>query len=90
MGGRAAAWGKILTKDNLRKRRITLVDWCCSCRCSGESMDNLLLHCNFAFSFWGLCFFIFLESIERCHIEYLIYWLGGGIGSVNACLPCGI
>ena len=34
--------------------------------------------------------FIFLESIERCHIEYLIYWLGGGIGSVNACLPCGI
>ena len=30
-----AAWRKILTNDNLRKRGITLIDWCCLCRCSG-------------------------------------------------------
>ena len=30
-------WGKVLTTDHLRKRGCTIMDWCCLCRCNGES-----------------------------------------------------
>ena len=46
------AWGKILTNDNLRKRRIILVDWCCLCKNAGESSDHLFLHCSMAKQLW--------------------------------------
>jgi hypothetical protein len=38
--------GKTLTLDNLRKRNVIVVDWCCMCKRSRESIDNLLLHCE--------------------------------------------
>jgi hypothetical protein len=38
----------ILTLDNLRKRRVIVVEWCCMFRRSGESIDNLLLYCEVA------------------------------------------
>ena len=37
--------GKILTTDNLKRRRFYLADWCCMCSCDGELVDHLLLHC---------------------------------------------
>jgi hypothetical protein len=43
-----AALGKLLTIDNLRKRNLIIVDWCCLCKQSGESVDHLLLHCSMA------------------------------------------
>lgn len=43
-----AALGKILTTDNLRKRGLIIIDWCCMCRKGGESVDHLLLHCELA------------------------------------------
>jgi hypothetical protein len=43
-----AALGKILTLDNLRKMNIIVMEWCCLCKICGESMDNLLLHCEVA------------------------------------------
>lgn len=46
-------WGNILINDNLRKRTIILVDWCCLCRQSGEKVDHLLLHCNFTYAMWS-------------------------------------
>jgi hypothetical protein len=42
------ALGKILIMDNLRKRHIIVVDWFCMCKKSGETMDQLLLHCRIA------------------------------------------
>jgi hypothetical protein len=27
--------------DNLRKRNIVVVEWCCMCKKSGESIDHL-------------------------------------------------
>ena len=49
------AWGKILTCDYLMNRGITLVDWCSMCRCSDETVDHLLLHCDIAHVLWT-CF----------------------------------
>ena len=37
----SAALGKILTMDNLRKRQLIVVNWCCLCKLNGESVDHL-------------------------------------------------
>ena len=51
-----AALGKILTADNLRKRGLILVSWCCLCKADGESVDHLLLHCMYAKELWDMIF----------------------------------
>jgi hypothetical protein len=33
---------------NLRKRGIIVVEWCCMCKQSGQSVNNLLLQCEVA------------------------------------------
>ena len=38
-----ATRGGILTLDNLVKKNLPLVNWCCLCRCEEETMDHLLL-----------------------------------------------
>jgi hypothetical protein len=40
----SAALGKILTRDNLGKRNVIVIEWCCLCKKSGESIDHLLFH----------------------------------------------
>jgi hypothetical protein len=35
-----AAQGKILTLDNLRKKRVIVIDRCCMCKMNGESVDT--------------------------------------------------
>jgi len=39
------AHGRFFTLDNLMLRGRSLENWCCVCRCNGESVDHLLLHC---------------------------------------------
>lgn len=39
-----AALGKILTMDNLRKKRCVVMKWCYMCKKNRESIDHLLLH----------------------------------------------
>ena len=43
-----ATLGKCLTIDNLHKRKIWILDWCYMCKCNGESVDHLFLHCPVA------------------------------------------
>ena len=31
-----------------------MVDWCCMCQCSGETLDHLLIHCKNDYQLW--CF----------------------------------
>jgi hypothetical protein len=52
----AAALGRILTTDNLRRRHVIVLDWCCMCKESGESISHLLMHCSAARE---VCLFIF-------------------------------
>ena len=54
-----AALERILTVDNLRKRRVIIVDWCCMCKDHGESVNHLLLHCIVAQELWSLIFALF-------------------------------
>ena len=46
------AWNKILTCDNLIKRGYTMTSWCCMCKCNGETVDHLLIHCPVASFLW--------------------------------------
>jgi hypothetical protein len=52
----SAALGKILTLDNLRKRRVIVIDRCCLCKMNGESVDHFLFHCEVARALWNAIF----------------------------------
>ena len=54
-----AAMGHILTTDNLRRRHVMVLDWCCMCKENGESISHLLLHCSAAMEIWYFMFSIF-------------------------------
>jgi hypothetical protein len=56
---KGAFLGKILTAENLRRRRVILVSWCCMCKADGESVDHLLLHCVYAKELWDMDFAMF-------------------------------
>jgi hypothetical protein len=64
-----ASWGRILTCDNLRRRGIVLVWWCWMCRCSGETVDHLLLHC----------------PVAREIRSYVFQLFGCGVGDLGLC-----
>uniref|UniRef100_A0A2N9EUJ9 Reverse transcriptase zinc-binding domain-containing protein n=1 Tax=Fagus sylvatica TaxID=28930 RepID=A0A2N9EUJ9_FAGSY len=66
----SAAWGKILTCDNLMRRGYSLAGWCCMCRKGWETGDHLLIHCVVATDLWsavlrsfGVCW-VFPNSIK--------------------------
>uniref|UniRef100_A0A2N9I4J4 Reverse transcriptase domain-containing protein n=1 Tax=Fagus sylvatica TaxID=28930 RepID=A0A2N9I4J4_FAGSY len=50
----SAAWGRILTCDNLMRRGYIMAGWCCMCRHDGESGNHLLIHCTMASDLWHL------------------------------------
>ena len=51
--------GKILTAENLRKRHIIIVSWCCMYKANGESIDHLFIHCPVARELWSAVFCTF-------------------------------
>ena len=53
------AWDRILTGDKLQLRGFDFVNWCIMCRCCGETVDHLLLHCGKAYRLWCFVFRIF-------------------------------
>ena len=76
-----AALGKILTAENLRRRHITLVSWCCMCKANGESVDHLLLHCVYAKELWDLVLAMFgMCWVMPCSVRELFATWQGKMG----------
>ena len=48
-----AARGGVLTIDNLVKKKLPLVNWCCLCRGKEEIVDHLLIHRKYAHTLWS-------------------------------------
>ena len=71
-----AAWEKILTGDILWYRGFDFVDWCILCRCNGESVNHLLLHCDKAYLLWSMVFRSFGISwvLPRSVADMLLGW----------------
>jgi hypothetical protein len=69
---------RILTADNLRRRNIILVDWCCLCKEDGETIDHLFLHCKVARELWNSVFNLFgvVWVMPRKVVELLWCWQG--------------
>jgi hypothetical protein len=63
-----AALVKILTLDNLCKRDIIVVGWCCMCKQSGESINHILLHCEVARALWSVVLMSHGLCLERWQI----------------------
>jgi hypothetical protein len=59
--------------DNLRRRRIVVVEWCCMCKKSGKSIEHLLLHCDVARDIWS--FFYNLFGVEWVMLRRVMDWL---------------
>jgi hypothetical protein len=53
------ALGKLSTLDNLRKRNVVVVEWCCMCKKSEKSIDHLLIHCEVVRELWRSIFNMF-------------------------------
>ena len=75
------AWDRILKGDNLRLKGSDLVDWCIMCRCYGETMDHLLLHCENVYRLWCFVLIIFRISwVPSCTVLDFLFslwnWLG--------------
>jgi len=88
-----AAQGKILTLDNLRKKRVIVIDRCFMCKMNGESVDHLLLHCEVARVLWNAIFSRFsLSWVMPLRVVDLFacWWTGGRFWSavVWKMVPC--
>jgi len=45
--------------DNLHRHHIVVVEWCCMCKKSGESIEHLLLHYDVARDIWSFFYRLF-------------------------------
>ena len=68
----------ILTIDNIRKRQILILDWCCMCKRNGKSVDHLLIHCSIAFDLWSMVFTLIGIHwvMPKTVVELLACWQG--------------
>ena len=81
----SATWEKILTGDILRCRGFDFVDWCIMCRCNGEMVNHLLLHCS-----CGAWFLDLLGFLGSCQDRLQIRFSVGGTGLESTLLAFGI
>ena len=64
------ALGKCLTIDNLRKRKVWILDWCYMCKSNGESVTISSFTIPLLW-IYGLWFWVYLEYLGLCRI---LFW----------------
>ena len=72
---RSVALGCILTTDNLRRRKVNVLDWCYMCKKRGESISHLLMHCLVASEVWSFFFFFFFSIIGIQWVMPSGFWI---------------
>jgi len=55
----AAALGRILTVDNLKRQGFYIVNWCCLCKKDEETFNHLIIHCEYTVDIWHFVLNIF-------------------------------
>ena len=60
--------------DNLRKRKVWILDWCYMCKGNGVSVDLLFLHCSFASDLWSMVLVLFGVSWVMPHSVLGLLW----------------
>ena len=73
-----ATIGKYLTIDNLRKRKVWILDWCYMCKCNGELVDHLFLHYPVPRDLWSMILGLFGVSwvMPQSVVGLLACWQG--------------
>ena len=73
-----AAFGTVLTIDNLHKKKVLILDWCYMCKSNGESVDLLLQHCPIVYELWSMVFTLFgtYWAMPNTMVELLACWQG--------------
>ena len=77
-----AAWGKVLTLDQLKRRGMSFANRCFMCEKEEETIDHLLIHCKFAKMLWDLFLSIVGISWVFPHLvlHTLLAWQGAAVG----------
>jgi hypothetical protein len=71
---------KILMLDYLRTGNIIVMDWCCMCKKSGESINHLLLHCELARDLQSSLFNLFGVDCVKSRRVTIVDEQGGQVG----------
>ena len=74
----SAVLGRILTRDNLFRRGISMIDGDVMCKHNGEDVDHLLLHCPIVSKMWSLVFCLFgIHWVMPLRVmDLLVSWQG--------------
>ena len=78
--------GGILRIDNLVKKNLPKVNWCCLCQCDEETVDHSLLHCKFVHTLSSEVFSLFgIQWVMPKTVVSLLsaWWNWLGIQSSN-------